>query len=272
MKNKPIAVTTGTLIFATSIFISTPSMAADAEDKAATILDSVSQVLDLTNIEPELEVQLLEDIEYAIDSDVINQELLDEVDSQLEGTTEQEALLDELERNLDDQDEIYQEEADALELAFQQVKAEFQACRAEPGPANVCARGLGFKFQLAQANVAYTEINDAIAALEAGNTTQEEYDALIAERDANLTEIENIQKKIDGMAAKTADLETKQAAKKIKRVVNKAKTVIEETAPITPADEGSGEEAPSDSSKKGHGKDSGSQGSSKGKSEGKGKK
>lgn len=157
-------------------------LAATTEELAEAIIQEAAAGLGVEISDPALLDSLASDFEYAVEEEILDPDIIDELDQALDEGRDPD--LDELvDENLEEQEESWREKSPELLNAFELVKLEFQQCREQTdGPANLCARGLGFKLQAAATQIALDEL-DALR-LSLDTLTGEEREAAEAEWEA----------------------------------------------------------------------------------------
>lgn len=206
-------------------FMATSAQAETSDAVTETIIDSSLSGLGTEVTDPTLLDLLQEDISVAVDEGIIDPAIVDvveEVVTDPTSTPDPEAttpptdpeLADLINENLSEETGFWEEEAPAWMAAFEQIRAEFEACRTDGQATSACARTLGFQLQIAHAEAELAQIDTAIADI------------------TNLPE--------DLQAAALAELEAKRAAfqAKLERSSAKLATAIESgSSSATPADQ-----------------------------------
>ena len=226
--SRPVALgsTLALTLGATLGIFATPLVAhAETTPVAETIFDVTSTNLGVEITDPELAESITEDIDFALENEIIDPDLvgvIDETDGTVDDTKDVDGILDD---NLGEQDGAWEETADLYRDAFNAVRAQFEACRAEPGPANVCARDLGLRMQVAVATDALARL-DALGTDEDGNPLTEEQ---IAELRAELlAKIDRAQARLEARSG--TDPEAAAAVADIKEKKVKAGLSVEDIA------------------------------------------
>jgi hypothetical protein len=161
--------------------------AATTDEISEVLFEETTQLLGIDITDEDLANSLLGDLEYAIEEGVISPEIVEEIDDAIDG--ERESDLDDLfDENADKQEESWLERSPELLNAFDLVKYEFHQCRIQsPGRASECARGLGFKLQVASVQLALADVEEQRAALDGLEGVElEEALALIAAQEGEL--------------------------------------------------------------------------------------
>lgn len=209
---KSTAILAGTLLVSGSFISASAGHAADPSQYAGELLESTSKFLKLGISDPALKAQLSEDLQYAIDNKIIDFRISEDFGA--EGTAKVANP-----RNISrDMFVIQRKQADAwaknsetLKTAFEVVKSEFAACRATPGPANVCAQSLGFKMQLAVANASVSEVEAANARLNAEKLNSNQFQVVYLDRNAAMS---RIYRALEGIKTSNSSDQTLEDAKK----------------------------------------------------------
>ena len=164
------------------VFLPGVALAATTEELAEAIIQEAAIRLGVEISDPALLDSLAADLEFALEEEILDPEIVDELDEALDDGRDPD--VDELvDENLEEQEESWREKSPDLLNAFELVKLEFQQCRQQTdGPANLCARGLGFKLQAAATQIALDEL-DALR-LSLDTLTGEEREAAEAEWEA----------------------------------------------------------------------------------------
>lgn len=226
------------------------AMAAEPAEIASELLVETSEYLE---IEPSAELlgELTEDMVDAIEADQIDADLIDQVEEAIDSETELE-LADELDENAQEQNDVLEEAEPLWKAAFDLVKEEFQLCRQASENASACAKGLGFRLQVAKATGQLAQIQTAIA--EVANLPADQ-------RETALLELQNRQSDLERQLARAteksnkvspdaseaagveqakADLEkTKGASDRVNKDIDKSKASIEK-GPKGSSDKGNG--------------------------------
>jgi cell division protein FtsB len=188
-------------------FVSSPASAATSEEIAGSLLEQASAALGVDITDPELIEELTEGLEYAIEDGSIPEDITDEIGDSIDAGEDPADIGDELELNIIDQITNWEEYAPVYREAFEQVRIDFQACRASSGSASGCAAGLGFRMQVATANDSLERLRLLEEQLTADGAvlTDEERAALEAE-------IAELRAKIERAEAKLADMDDSDPA------------------------------------------------------------
>ncbi|MFM2023833.1 MAG: hypothetical protein RIR89_1225 [Actinomycetota bacterium] len=155
-----------TLGLATVVAI-VPAMAqaAEPEDVSQFLIEQASEFLNTelstSTISEELESLIVE----AIEVEVIEEEILVAAEEIIDSGDPID-LTELLDTNAEEQEELIEEAAPFWVEAMNQVKADFQACREISANARDCARGLGFKLQVAKETAVLTSLQERILAVD----------------------------------------------------------------------------------------------------------
>ena len=247
------------------MLVGIPAFSADAvraqtgsADLADVVVDETLTFLEVETEPSETLEELAEDVAEAIEDGLIDEEVLEAIGN---GET-----LDELlDGNLTDAEETLEDSAPLWAAAYEQIKAEFRACREAADNASDCAKGLGFRLQIAQADALLADIDARIAAL--SGLTPEEQEAELARlqalREEMVARLEKAQEKLlngPGKGLENAAGIAKQAKDKAEKlreekqkIADKARDRRGDTTTDTDDSTGSG----SSGKDKGNGKDKG---------------
>ena len=267
-----------------------PALAANTDEISSVIVDKTLAGFGVEVTDTDLLSSLAEDLGYAIDQDLINNDIVDEVNNAIDSGTDA-SLDDNQDANESDAVDEFEKSKTNLELAFDAIKLEFQQCREQAtGGARECAAGLGVKMQIAISEDLLATIQAKEAAL-AGLTGDE-----LAAAEAELAEL---QKRLENRTLRIAqqlvrlqertqagDVASDEVAKleqlevrvqeKVKSGVGAANSNSGRSASPTPSSTGSGQSvSPSNSGNSNSGNKNSSNGksnsgnSSNGKSNGK---
>lgn len=221
---------------ALAAIVSSPASAATNEEIAGSLLEQASAALDVDITDPELIEELTDGLEYAIEDGSIPEDITDEIGDSIDAGEEPADIGDELELNIIDQITNWEEYAPVYREAFEQVRIDFQACRASSGSASGCAAGLGFRMQVATANDSLERLRLLEEQLTADGTvlTDEERAALEAE-------IAELRAKIERAEAKLATMDdTDPAVREAKNEMVRIRTSVDEvTAQVGAGQSGS---------------------------------
>jgi hypothetical protein len=148
------------------VLSATVASAATPEEISQVLFTETSQALGIEVTDPQLSESLLADLEFAMEEDIINPDIVSEISEALDSGLESD-VGDLLEENLAEQEESWLEKSPDLLNAFDLVKYEFHQCRVQStGGAHECARGLGFKLQIASVDIALEELEALRASLD----------------------------------------------------------------------------------------------------------
>lgn len=189
------------------------AMAATDSEIADALVEETAEQLGVVVDDPNLSGALAEDLEYAIIEDVIDPVIVDELDESIDAgeDADLDAVIDD---NLEEQDESWRDKAPELLTAFETVKLEFQQCRLQTsGPANECARGLGFRLQVASTQMALDELESLRQSLETLSGAElEEAQALLVEQEEELVrKLQRAEAKLDRLDVASAEAGELQA-------------------------------------------------------------
>lgn len=240
--------------------------AASNSDIAASLLEHTSRALGINLSDQQLIQTLTDDLEYAIEDGAVPSDVVDDIEGSLDSGTDPESVDDSLEENITDDIANWEEVAPLYRQAFDTVRADFQACRASSGSASGCARGLGFKMQiaiatdsLARLQLLEQQLTDSGVVL-----TDEQRAALEAEKAELLAKIDRAQEKLS--ALDSADPAVVEAKKAMERIHKSVETIRSEVPPgssgSTPANNGNGQ--PGGNGNSGSSGNSGGQGNGNG--------
>ena len=191
-------------------FMATSAQAETSDAVTETIIDSSLSGLDTQVTDPALMDQLQQDISLAVDEGVIDPAIVDAAETvvtdptstpapELTSTPVDPALTDLIDENLAEETGTWEEEAPAWLAAFEQIRAEFEACRTDGQATSACARTLGFQLQIAHAEAELAQIDTAIADI--ANLPEEQQAAALAELEAKRAAF---QAKLERSSAKLA--------------------------------------------------------------------
>lgn len=224
-------------VICTTFFgVSAPSAtAAESTEISAELLAQASIYLETDLAASPIAESLQEALTEAIDAEVIDPEILDATETAVDAGAELD-LTEDLAENAVEQDEIYQEQAPLWAAAFETVKADFQACREASTNSRECARGLGFKLQIAKEGALLETIDQRIADL--GTLPAEEQAAelslLTQLQQRSATKLASAQQKLTKFSAadsKTAnEVQTQVAETQVK--LKKSKIALKEKASV----------------------------------------
>ena len=163
----------------------------DPAELADAVVDETLNLLDVETEPSETLDELVEEVAEAIEEGLLDEDVLDAVENgdSLEG------LVDD---NLAEVEEDLEESAPLWAAAYERLKAEFRACREAADNASECAKGLGFRLQIAQADALLSDIDARIAALD-GLTPEEQESELArlqALREEMVARLEKAQDKL----------------------------------------------------------------------------
>lgn len=212
MKNRLIATVCATVVVPVLSFgfVATSAQAETTDAVTETIIDSSLSGLDTQVTDSALMDQLQQDISLAIDEGVIDPAIVDAAENVVSESTStpdaeatpapvDPALADLIDENLTEETGTWEEEAPAWMAAFEQIRAEFEACRTDGQATSACARTLGFQLQIAHAEAELAQIDIAIA--EIANLPEEEQATALAELEAQRAAF---QAKLERSSAKLA--------------------------------------------------------------------
>lgn len=222
-----------------------PASAATTAEIADLLLEKASEALEIEITDPELIDELTDGLEYAIEDGSISDDVVDEIDESIDSETDPDELDDDLATNIIDQILNWEEYAPEYRVLFEEVRADFQACRQAAGSASSCARGLGFNMQVAIANdslIRLQLLEDQLTA-EGVVLTDEERAALEAERAELAAKIKRAEEKLAGLD--DSDPEVQAAKKEMARIRSSAVGLVGEGSSESDGDmsDGSGSDA-----------------------------
>ena len=204
MTHRPRRLMTASLV---GMLVGIPAFAVDSvraqtepADLADVVVEETLTFLDVETEPSEVLDALTEDVAEAIAEGLLDEDVLRAIG---DGTS----LNDLLDGNLAEAEEILEESAPLWAAAYERIKAEFQACREAADNASECAKGLGFRLQIAQADALLADIDAQIAAL-AGLTPEEqeaELARLQALREEMVARLEKAQDKLVNGAGKSLE-------------------------------------------------------------------
>lgn len=204
-----------------TFFVSGPVSSVSAatnEEIAQSLLEAAGQVLGVDITDPDLIEELTDGLAFAIEDGSIPQEIVDEIGNAIDSDTEPENLEEVLDVNIIDQITNWEEYAPEFRENFEEVRTEFQACREASANASECARGIGFKMQVASAEDSMTRIALLQQQLIDGSAelTQEELDAIAAEIAELTAKVERAEAKLAGLDE--SDPAVQEARNKMARI------------------------------------------------------
>ena len=165
------------------------AFAATPDEISEVLFEETTELLVIEIEDPDLAEALLEDLEYAVEEEVVDPEILEEIDDAID--SERDSDLDDLfGENSEEQEQSWLEKSPDLLNAFDLVKDEFHQCRIQStGGASECAQGLGFKLQVASVQLALADLEEQRAALDGLDGVElEEALALIAAQEEELAQ------------------------------------------------------------------------------------
>lgn len=142
-----------------------PAQAAEPEEVSQLLIEQASDFLETELSTSSISEDLESLVVLAIEIEVIEEEILvaaEEIVDNLESGD----LTELLEENVEEQDALIDESAPFWAEAMNQVKADFQACRELSANARDCARGLGFKLQVAKESAILLSLQERILAVD----------------------------------------------------------------------------------------------------------
>ncbi len=169
------------------VMFPTYAYAATTDEISEVLFEETTELLAIEIEDADLAESLLEDLEYAVEEEVVDPEIVQEIDDAIDG--ERDSDLDDLfGENSEEQEESWLEKSPELLTAFDLVKYEFHQCRIQStGGASECAQGLGFKLQVASVQLALADLEEQRAALDGlEGVEREEALALIAAQEEEL--------------------------------------------------------------------------------------
>ncbi len=209
--SKSLATGTAALVLIGSAQVSTLAYAADHSEIAAVLVASTTDLLEISD-SPDLERALIEDLIVALEDGELSEELTDEISDNLDEGISDPSIDDLLEDGIDDQIEEFEEQEPLWKAAFDQVKEDFRACRlASTTGAKDCARGLGFRLQVAKVTGELLAIEQALAdiALLPEEEQQAALDELSGKQDSLQAKLTRMSAKLESLSllANQSDLE-----------------------------------------------------------------
>jgi hypothetical protein len=177
----------------------THAIAATTDEVSEVLFEETTELLGIEVSDANLIDSLLEDIEYAIDEEIVIPEIVDEIGEAIDGGRESD-LDDLLDENSEEQEQSWLEKSPELLNAFDLVKYEFHQCRIQSaGGASECARGLGFKLQVASVEMALADLEDQRATLEGleGEALEEALSRIAAEEQELAKKLLRAQEKLN---------------------------------------------------------------------------
>lgn len=164
----------------------------DSAALADVILEKTLTFLGVETDPSEVLDELSDEVADAIDEGIIDDDVLETIDK----ADDLDTLLD---GNLEDAEDVLESYAPLWRAAYEQIRIEFQACRTSSGKVSDCAKGLGFRFQIAQADALLADVDAQIAALE--GLTPEGQEAELARlqalREEMVSRLERAQDKLE---------------------------------------------------------------------------
>lgn len=211
-----------TFAVSTALALPSTSLAATAEEIAAELLKATTAALGIEVTDPALAEELVEGLEYALEEGVISEDVSETIEESLDSGSETDGLEEQLDANIIDQIANWEEYAPEYRVAFELVRAEFQACRQSAGSASSCARGIGFNMQVAMANDALTRLQLLEQQLTDSGIilTDEERAVLEAERAELIAKIQRAEEKLARLAGDSPVI--KKAKEDMARIRNEA--------------------------------------------------
>jgi hypothetical protein len=144
-----------------AIFSAQAANAASDEEIAEALLSQTSDVLEI-ELSDGLSDDLLLDLVDGLEKEEFESEIVEQIDASLE--SEQDLNLEEeLNESLSDSLSELEETAPLWVEAMNQVRQEFQECRLQSLNASECAKGLGFRLQVAKSTAQLAQIEMDLA-------------------------------------------------------------------------------------------------------------
>lgn len=188
----------------------------DPAELADAVVDETLNLLDVETEPSETLDELAEEVAEAIEEGLLDEDVLDAIENG-------DSLEDLVDDNLTEAEEDLEESAPLWAEAYERIKAEFQACREAAEKASECAKGLGFRLQIAQADALLADIDARIAALD--GLTPEEQEAELARlqalREEMVARLEKAQDKLangTGKSLEGADSIAREARDKAEKL------------------------------------------------------
>lgn len=217
------------------VLLGLPVLAADVvraqtapADLADAVVDGTLGLLDVETEPSETLDELAEEVAEAIEEGLLDEDVLDAIENG-------DSLEDLIDDNLADAEETLEDSAPLWAAAYERIKAEFQACREAADNASECAKGLGFRLQIAQADALLADIDARIAALDGLTPEEQEVELarLQALREEMVARLEKAQDKLvngpgkslegaDGIAREARD-KAEQLRKEKQKIADKAR-------------------------------------------------
>jgi hypothetical protein len=175
------------------------AMAATTDEVSEVLFEETTGLLGIEVSDSNLVDSLLEDIQYAIDEEIVIPEIVDEISEAIDDGRESD-LGDLLDENSEEQEQSWLEKSPELLSAFDLVKYEFHQCRIQSaGGASECARGLGFKLQVASVEMALADLEEQRATLEGleGEALEEALSLIAAEEQELSKKLSRAQEKLN---------------------------------------------------------------------------
>jgi hypothetical protein len=190
------------LVFASALaLVVAPSYAVAATTNEVTeiLFVKTTELLGIEIDDPNLVDSLLEDIGYAVDEEIVAPEIVDEIAEAIDEGRESDLdyLFDE---NSGEQEQSWLEKSPELLSAFDFVKYEFHQCRIQTARgASECARGLGFKLQVASVEMALADLEEQKATLEdfEGDALEEALSVIAAQEQELAKKLSRAQEKLN---------------------------------------------------------------------------
>jgi hypothetical protein len=163
------------------------AFAATTDEIAEVLFEETTELLEIEIDDADLAGSLRDDLDYAVDEEVVDPEIVEEISDAIDGDRESD-LNDLFGENSEEQEASWLEKSPGLLNAFDLVKYEFHQCRLQStGGASECAQGLGFKLQVASVQLALADLEEQRAALDGLEGVElEEALALIAAQEEEL--------------------------------------------------------------------------------------
>ena len=188
----------------------------DPAELADAVVDETLNLLDVETEPSETLDELAEEVAEAIEEGLLDEDVLDAIENG-------DSLEDLVDDNLTEAEEDLEESAPLWAEAYERIKAEFQACREAAEKASECAKGLGFRLQIAQADALLADIDARIASLD--GLTPEEQEAELARlqalREEMVARLEKAQDKLangTGKSLEGADSIAREARDKAEKL------------------------------------------------------
>lgn len=233
------------LLVGGGVFVGPAVASAATEDEiAAALLDSTAETLDIIVTDDALASILLEDLQYAIEEEVVDTELVADLSVAIDDGVEVN-VDDALTENLEQQSAVWSDEAGELKAGLEVVKQEFYQCRATTdGPANECARGFGLRIQVALTETQLQQVEQLQARLGelSGDELAQAEAELLQAQERLTTRLQRVEEKITRAESRGENADPlKESLKKVQeksRSEQPEESAPRQNAPTTEGSEG----------------------------------